>query len=139
MMSKKLNPLISPVQPVSGVGVRAARDQQNQQQRKRQQQGRGNQRSFKDTFEQEAWKYELPAYQYQTKVNKRMNIPQRDDSLLGGYTNINGMTMESARSYMEAKAAEDRKRERLQARQNVEFNPFNGLMDDADEDENEFI
>lgn len=136
MVSKKLSPLIPPVQPVTRVGVRAARDQQQQQNSRQKQQKQRDGKSFKDTFEQEAWKYDLPAYQYQTKTGKRVGTPQRDDSLLGGYTNVGSMTMESARSYMQAKAAEDRKREKLQARQNLEFNPFSGLVED---DEPEFI
>lgn len=90
----------------------------------------------------EAWKQGLPAYQYQTKSGKKMDLPKRDDSLLGGFSNLRAgnMTVQSARSYMEAKEAEDAKRQKMEARRNEAFNPFNGLMDDVEDDfESEFI
>lgn len=97
------------------------------------------QRKRPEMSEDDSWKYDLPAYQYQTKSGKKMDMPQRDDSLLGGYANLRAgrMTMQSARSYMEAKAAEDAKRAKAEARRNAEFNPFNGLFDDEDDNENE--
>lgn len=93
---------------------------------------RGNQKNVREN--DEAWKDGLPAYQYQTKAGKKMDLPKRDDSLLGGFSNLRAgnMSVRSAKSYMEAKAREDAKRKDELARKNAEFNPFNGMFQDEE-------
>lgn len=66
------------------------------------------------TGNDEAWKDTLPAYNFKVRKGKKMELPQRDDSLIGGYGNLGAskMSLQSAKSYMAAKAAEDEKNDR---------------------------
>lgn len=91
---------------------------------------RGNQHQSRAN--DQSWKDNLPAYDYQTRTGKKMDLPKRDDSLLGGFSNLRAgnMTVRSAKSYMEAKAMEDAKRKADLAQKNAEFNPFNGMFSD---------
>lgn len=88
--------------------------------------------SVKPQGNDEAWKDALPAYQFQGKRQKKVKLPTRDDSLLGGFANLGSshMNVQSAKSYMEAKEAAEQQKREAENKRNAEFNPFFGLMDD---------
>lgn len=67
-------------------------------------------------------------YPFRVKSGKKMSEPIRDDSLIGGYSNLRGMSSAQAHRYALAKqqakeeAAEKAKQERVKA-----YNPFEGF------------
>lgn len=74
----------------------------------------------------ESWKDALPAYQFSGKKHKKVTLPERDSSLLGGFSNLkaSNMTVQSAKSYMEAKEAAEELKRKEEQKKNAEFNPF---------------
>lgn len=90
---------------------------------------RGRQ-NLREVHQQEAWKNQLPAYRYKTQTGKKMDLPKRDDSVIGGYTGTGQLGVSVAKRYMEAKAAQDAKREEERKKRNAQLNPFDGLFDD---------
>ena len=92
--------------------------------------GRSFDRKKQKEAQQEEWKQNLPAYDFQVKSGKKMNLPKRDDSLYGGYRNMGTrMSHYTAKEYMKAKEAEDAKRAEENAKKNQQFDPFRGLFD----------
>lgn len=94
-------------------------------------------RSPKKQVQQADWSYDLPAYQFQAKSGKTMDLPKRDDSLLGGFSNLRAgnMTASAAKVYMDQKKKEKAKEAARYERIQRSYDPFAGLIEDGDEDQ----
>lgn len=88
---------------------------------------------------QESWKDDLPAYQYQTKMNKSLALPEKNDNILGGYSNIGNMSMKSAQEYMkQRKKQEEREKEKEAAKQR-RMDPFANMFNESEADNDKYL
>lgn len=85
--------------------------------------------------QQEAWKRDLPAYQYQTKTNKSLSLPERQDDVIGGYSNLGNLTMKSAQEYMQQRKKQEAREKEKEAAKQRRMDPFANLLNDAELDD----
>ena len=90
----------------------------------------------KNASEDESWKYTLPAYDYRTKRGKQMRKPIVDDTLIGGFARMGGLSEEEARHQQKQLMEQEEARKKAEAKERQKaYNPFDGFDDAFQDDE----
>lgn len=88
----------------------------------------------------EAWKYDLPAYQFRTKSGKQMQAPIMDDTLIGGFSRMGSLSEEEARHQNEKLKEQEEARKKAEEKARRRFyNPFDGFDDAFQDDEDALL